>query len=130
MSNNQTLLLKTATMPKSYWQKVTSDDDEIFYEIYKRFWNQPLKYEKLVVVADDGSGMEVEESFIVLMIDDRLLSDTNGKLIVRREYLDAVTKLEEYYAKFPFKGALILGYPGIGGCLHDKFSSRVGLSIV
>ena len=118
MSHN---LLKTATMQK-YWQKILSPgDDPIYYNMYKRFWKQPLEFEKLVVIADDGSGVKVEQSFTVLMIDARRLSDTNGKLLVRTEYRDALTALEAFHAKFPLKGVLILGYPGIGGYLHDKF---------
>ena len=89
--------------------------------IYNRFWKQPLKFEELVVCADDGSGMKVEQSFTVLMIDDRLLPRTKEKLLVRHEYRDALTALENYCELDPLSGGIILGYPGIGGCLHDKF---------
>ena len=74
----------------------------------------------MVSVDDDGSGEGTRRSF-VLMVNDGIFPDTKGKMIVRAEYIDALPALEEYYAKFPRRGYIIVGYPGIGGCLHHEF---------
>ena|ERR1700761_2911956 len=118
----------------TYWKKVDapspdSGESDIFYNIYRRFWGKPLNFEQHVVSADDEDGLLVPKSFDVLTIDDFLLTRTNGRLIVRQEYLNAVTRLEERYASYPETGGIVVGHPGIGGCLHAKFRF-VGLSAI
>lgn len=81
------------------------------------YWNKPLNFEKLKVeVPDDKSGKKVVQEFSVLLtIDDEMLSNTKGKLLVREEYLQALAALQSYFDRFPNKGAIVLGHPGIGG---------------
>ena len=96
-----------------YWQKVETGP---YHNIYAKFWNKPLNFEKLKVkVRDDESGKMVDQEFSVLMIDGAILSSTKGKLVVREEYLEAVTAVQSYFDKFPETGAIIVGHPGIGG---------------
>jgi hypothetical protein len=100
---------KLSTKSPKYWEKFSQKGHRI-YDIYKTFWKKPLKMEQI----DEDS-----DSFNVLMIHPRLLQDTKGRLIVRQEYLNALVRLEDQYALYPRSGAVVLGHPGIGGCLHQ-----------
>jgi hypothetical protein len=73
--------------------------------------------------------MVAEESFNVLTIHALLLHRTNGKLIVRQEYPVAVASLEGRHALDPRSGGVVVGHPGIGECLRDKYNA-VGLSAI
>src|SRR5271154_85513 len=114
-----------------YWTKITPTPGifDLYYEIYETFWGKPLNIEQQVVSTDDGDGMVVEESFNVLTIHARFPFRTNGKLIVRQEYPVAVASLEERHALNPESGGVVVGHPGIGECLRDKFNA-VGLSAI
>jgi hypothetical protein len=100
-----------------------------YYDIYNTFWKQPLKIEQKTVTVDNEDGMAVTESFDFLMIHAALLNKTEGMLLVRQEYVTTVGSLEEHHTLNPSGGTIVLGHPGIGACLYDKFH-LVGLSAI
>jgi hypothetical protein len=106
-------------VPESF-ERLKSTD--LFYDIYKKFWGEPLSLEQLSVISTDEDGMPVKNSFNVLKIDSRVVPETKGKMIVRKEYLDAVANLEKRFASFPNTGAIVLGHPGIGVCYIVNFT--------
>lgn len=109
-----------------YWEQVNTDGD-VYYDLWKKIWGKPIEFEPDVTVRvdeDDEESMVAEKSFKVLTIGaglDHLVS-TKGRLIVRQEYLDAVEHLNERYDSEVrrYTGAVVIGHPGIGECLHDK----------
>ena len=111
-----------------FWEQVTTDGD-VYYDLWKKFWGKALDFEPDVTVAsvaddkDDEESMAVNKSFKVLTIGTGLspqLDLTKGRLIVCQEYLDALVSLNEEYEAWPETGAIVIGHPGIGECLHDK----------
>ena len=102
----------------------------MYYDLWKKFWGKPLDFEPDVTVAsvaddeddDDEESMAVDKPFKVLKIGASLpqLESTQGRLIVRQEYLEAVVRLNELYESWPKAGAVVIGHPGIGERLHDK----------
>ena len=118
------------------WELVNTDGD-VYYDLWKKFWGRPLDFETDVTVAsvgddeDDEESMTVEKSFKVLRISADLdhLGSTKGRLIVRQEYLDAVIFLNEQYEVWPSAGAVVIGHPGIGERLHNKYLLLVSASV-
>ena len=107
-----------------FWERVTTDGT-VNYDLWNKFWGKPLDFEPDVTVAsvaDDEESMAVDKSFKVLTIGASLpqLRSTQGRLIVRQEYVEAVVRLNELDGLWPETGAVVIGHPGIGERLHDK----------
>ena len=116
------LFLLWTTMSK-YWEQENTDGD-VFYDLWKKFWGKPLDFEDVTIASVDDNEDDEErmKSFKVLTIGagfDHLLL-TEGRLIVRQEYLDAVVSLNKRNNERGKTGAIVIGHPGIGEHLHDK----------
>ena len=110
-----------------YWEQENTDGD-VFYDLWKKFWGKPLDFEDVTIasVEDDEERMEVDNLKLLKVLTigagfDHLLL-TKGRLIVRQEYLDAVVSLNKRNSNERGNtGAIVIGHPGIGEHLHDKF---------